>query len=100
MRKDRSDLMPQDKSQVLTSAASEAARFANELVPEPVAVLDLRIEANSEKGKQAQPAYALQRNQALTRGKGGYSGWSIPDVEDPSLGMAESSAQLLERRSQ
>ena len=91
--------MPQDKSQVLTSA-SEAARFANELVPEPVAVLDLRMEANGEKGKQAQPAYALHRNQALTRGKGGYSGWSTPDVEDRSLGMAESSAQLLKRRFQ
>ena len=92
--------MPQDKSQVLTSATSEAARFANELVFEPVAVLNLRIEADGEKGKQAQPAYALQRNQALTRGKGGYSSWSTPDVEDPNVGIAETSAQLLARRFQ
>jgi hypothetical protein len=81
--------------QTLTN--TKAADFANELVNEPIALLELR-NSDGIKGKQAQPAYALQRNQALTRGKGGYRSSSIPNVEDPNVGQCETSANLVARR--
>jgi hypothetical protein len=88
------------KRKELTIATSQAADLADLLVAEPIDILELRIEANSAKGQQAQPAYALQRNQALTRGRSGYSNASLPQAKlnDATFGKGETSAQLIARR--
>jgi hypothetical protein len=86
---------------VLTLTTSQAAHLADELVGEPIGLLELRMEPDGVKGKQAQPAYTLQRNQALTRGKGGYksaNNRSKVEAKDRHLGHGETSAELLARR--
>jgi len=90
--------MSQRREEVLTLKSSQTALFADEIVGEPVPVLELRLDPESSKGKQAQPAYALGRNQALARGKGGHIRRSILEVQDPSTGQGETSEQLLTRR--
>jgi hypothetical protein len=87
--------------QLLALASSQAAQFANELVREPVT--ELRIESTSGKsGKQAPASYSTGRNQALTRGKSGYSiiRSSKIELKDSDAGRGETSAQLLARRLQ
>jgi hypothetical protein len=91
-------LMSQRREEELTLKSSQAALFADEIVGESIPVLELRLEPGSAKGQQAQPAYALGRNQALTRGKGGYTSRSILEVQDPNTGRGETSEQLLTRR--
>ena len=85
--------------QELKLVGSQAARLADELVSEPIAMLELRV-VDLAKGKQAQPAYALQRNQALTRGRSGYSNACLPkeQLNDSNLGRGETSAQLVAHR--
>lgn len=84
-------------SDLQTLINSKAADFANELLNEPISLLELRT-SDGIKGQQAQPAYSLQRNQALTRGKGGYRSSAVPNVEDPNVGQCENSANLVARR--
>ena len=84
-------------SDLQTLINSKAADFANELLNEPISLLELRT-SDDIKGQQAQPAYSLQRNQALTRGKGGYRSSAVPNVEDPNMGQCENSANLVARR--
>jgi hypothetical protein len=87
--------------QLLALATSQAAQFADEIVCEPIDVLELRIEPGSAAGQKAQPAYALGRNQALTRGKGGISArLSKTKLNDSDVGKGETSAQLLAHRLQ
>lgn len=92
--------MAQKENKTLALANSEAARFANEVAGQPITVLELRIEPDRVKGKQAQPAYSLQRNQALTRGKGGYTGAnrSKAELKNPHVGHGETSVELIARR--
>jgi len=87
--------------QLLALATSQAAQFANELVREPVA--ELLIESASGKNsKQTMANYASGRNQALTRGRTGYSivRLSKTEMKDSDIGKGETSAQLLARRLQ
>jgi hypothetical protein len=88
--------------QLLTLATSQAARFADEIVCEPIDVLELRMEFGSPAGQKSQHAYSLGRNQALTRGKSGYSiiRSANKELNDSDAGKGETSAQLLARRLQ
>ncbi len=87
--------------QLLALASSEAAQFANELVRQPVAELIIEL-ASGKSGKQTMANYSKGRNQALTRGKTGYSiiRNSKTELKDSDAGRGETSAQLLARRLQ
>jgi hypothetical protein len=85
--------------EVLALATSQASRFADELVHEPIAVLELRIQSDSSTAQQTRAVYATGRDQALGRGRGGFSFVRGSKTEmDSNVGSGESSARLLARR--
>ena len=85
--------------QLLALITSQAAHFADELVCDPVDGLVLN-NAPTAAHQKSQASYSQQRNQALTRGRTGYS--IVPrfktEMDDPDAGRGETSAQLLARR--
>lgn len=91
---------PIKSPQLLALATTTAAHFADELVGDPVAELELRSGPASEKAQQTRADYSRGRDQALTRGRGGRSllHLSRTELHDSSVGRGETSAQLLARR--
>lgn len=81
--------------QMLALASSQAARFADDFVREPVALLELRSDSANE-SKQTRADYARARDRA----RGGITLLNRfkTEMNDSDVGTGETSTQLLARR--
>ena len=91
--------MNAQSTQVLALASSQAARFADDLVRDPIALLELHRDS-ANKSKQTGGDYSRGRDRSQHKGGIALLNRFKTEMNDSNAGVGETSMQLLARRLQ
>ncbi len=91
--------MNAQSTQVLALASSQAAHFADDLVRDPIALLELRRDS-ANKSKQTMSNYAQARSHSQHKGAIVLLNRFKTEMNNSDVGVGEASVQLLARRLQ